>query len=729
MLKKLPKELRDRKIWINGLLVPYGDLKAKSPVNAELYPVSVTDKKNLCSFQHAVDNHIGDGRLGVGVVFRYSKAFPLVGIDFDVHPEKKELLKLVRKICQESGSYYERSLNGGYHILGLLDTAAKIGKRGKLKTPYGDLKFEVYSHGRYFLCTGKRGKRSPTGIHSVQQLVDKLLQTGSAQGAKSEVSADSPVAGTPSPKMSDKKVLKHLENSKQKLAWLALHQDGDLSDHGGDHSGAVMAWHTMVAFYTQDYEQVTRLFRRSALNRGKWKSENNAHGSKWARVNTEHKQHEKIVAGLKRTFGTSVPNDSSSLGDNKYVLLLKELGEVRRDLFTDEIFVKHEGRWKNAFGTHIENHLKSLCQQRGKDWPVSHIAPALTCYMHSLRPQLLIDIPEWDGVDRLHKMAHCLNLEEESITCDIFEDFLKGWGARLWARMFNPDLQPFMILLQGGSGIGKDEFFKTLVQGLEEYHSYLTVRPRGNEKDYAESITPVAAVIISEFEKTKLLGDGVLKDLMTKPHFTFRSAFAKKSERHYNRTAWLGASNPEHVLNEEGANRRYRVFKLKGGKEEAIRYDYERSMDASKQLVAQYKVLAESGYAVSKQNEALIEKLMTAYAPESTDQSILATYDDYLAERMREDRREGFWLYKHNEIMYELQKIAKYYGISARAVETLLRQNGRTYKRNTGRYYGTKEHATSETLPMQSARKKFFQELKQDSKVKVLQLENLPKRR
>jgi hypothetical protein len=725
MLKKLPKQLRDKKLWINGLLIPYADLPAKCPVDKNLYKISVQDKDKLLSYDEAVMNHVADARLGVGLVFRYSKSFPLVGIDLDVDPNNKKLLNLARGICQESGSYYERSLNGGYHILGLLEIPAKIGRRGKLVTPYGDLKYEIYSHGRYFLCTGRRGKASPKTIKSVQKLVDVLLEKLDLRSTSSQAAGASehPAAGAPlpSPKMSDRKVLNAI-SGKQKLMFFALHQDGDLSEHNDDHSNGVMGWHSVIAFYTQDFEQVTRLFRKSALNYGKWKRENNRYGSKWARINAcPPFQHEKIVKGLKRTFGSD-PHSTRAGGadradENKYVTLLKELGEVRRDLFTGDLYVRHERVWKNAFGNHIENHLRAMCQQRGsKDWKVTEIVPHLTHFMHAQHPQLLIDVPEWDGRDRIAEMSSKLTPADSRLTPAIIEEIFKMTLGQCWSKLYDPTAQPRMIVLQGGQGIGKDLWLEALLAGFGQYRSSLTIGKHLAEKDYAETLVRSAVVIVSEFDKVRDIGNSILKDMITKPFFDYRPSYGKTSVRSYCRCTWFGACNPDQVLTEAGANRRFIPIMLSGGPGEAIRWDYERSSEYSSQIIAQMRHLAEIVFKASQLAEDVLKSINEAYAPEDTTDIVLEAFDDMVRARTAE-HPDQFTLFRLNDVTGDISRIARCFGITTGSLLQMLKASGRRWRhKKLGRFVGLPENASGMDKEQRAAREQLVKNLKQNSK-------------
>lgn len=59
-------------------------------------------------------------------------------------------------------------------------------------------------------------------------------------------------------------------NPKNGAKFCRLFDDGDISEYQGDHSVADRGLCRLIAFRTQDPDQVDRLFRLSALNRDKW---------------------------------------------------------------------------------------------------------------------------------------------------------------------------------------------------------------------------------------------------------------------------------------------------------------------------------------------------------------------------------------------------------------------------------------------------------------------------
>jgi primase-polymerase (primpol)-like protein len=62
-------------------------------------------------------------------------------------------------------------------------------------------------------------------------------------------------------------VLELLRIAKNKDKFKRLYDHGDLADYGGDESAADQALVNLIYFYTQDEDQIDRIFRGSALCR------------------------------------------------------------------------------------------------------------------------------------------------------------------------------------------------------------------------------------------------------------------------------------------------------------------------------------------------------------------------------------------------------------------------------------------------------------------------------
>ncbi len=73
-----------------------------------------------------------------------------------------------------------------------------------------------------------------------------------------------------SPPVEDEEVIRRCHRAKNREKFARLYDEGDTSGHDHDDSAADFALVSILSFYTQDPEQIARLFRRSALMRPKW---------------------------------------------------------------------------------------------------------------------------------------------------------------------------------------------------------------------------------------------------------------------------------------------------------------------------------------------------------------------------------------------------------------------------------------------------------------------------
>ena len=121
------------------------------------------------------------------------------------------------------------------------------------------------------------------------------------------------------PLLRDDEVIELCRKGKNAPKFVGLYDDGNLSEHGGDDSAADAALLAILAFYTQDSDQLDRLFRKSALYRPE----------KWGRRADYRERTIKFVLdNLTETYGTddgarfkqnlSSPGDSLRASDDDY---------------------------------------------------------------------------------------------------------------------------------------------------------------------------------------------------------------------------------------------------------------------------------------------------------------------------------------------------------------------------------------------------------------------------
>lgn len=189
--------------------------------------------------------------------FVFSTSDPFAVVDLDTYKAKvQDTRDLHQHILNDCETYAELSQSGfGTHIIGTghIETGANNQANA----------LEVYSWGRFMICTGKpvNGIAKPLGeIQTLIDLLEPLVRNGGSHPTINwrdlgeggdEVLTDYEIV----------EMARHAENG-DKFDRLCA---GDLSDYGGDHSDADAALIQFFCFYTPNNLQVQRLFMMSRL--------------------------------------------------------------------------------------------------------------------------------------------------------------------------------------------------------------------------------------------------------------------------------------------------------------------------------------------------------------------------------------------------------------------------------------------------------------------------------
>ncbi|TXH16245.1 MAG: hypothetical protein E6R03_05765 [Hyphomicrobiaceae bacterium] len=707
----------------------------KVPLGLNGAGISTTKPETWLSFDDAEAEFV-TSKQARGLGFVFSKESGLVGIDLDdcfkAPGELKKWAKQVLELFSDNQAYVETSPSGkGLHII---VTGSKPGSRCKkiLMNKEGKRigEIEMYDSGRYFTMTGR--VMNPYTIPGPQQeaidaIYHKILDPveGETEGEKKA----SP-GGEARENVTRKDVLFDLDSilqviskSSQQDKFNLLYRgplEAALKEYGDDHSRCTYAFTGIVAFYTDNFTLCDQLFRSSCLHTEKWAPNGSATGAakigKWARLGeaqfrrqrTQYVSQGEIYdpqAG--RTdptsdFGALSQSEKEKILEkgrkdfDKYIsLVFENWVDARCDLFTESLFLKGtKGNWSPAFTKQNLGALRGYCQMLGKKYQKTKIEDYLCSYTAGLEPKLLIDVPTWDGTDRIAQMADCLEFEEESVTTGVFEDLLKDWLSKMWGKIFQPEqVQNRCIILSGGQGIGKDVWVQSLLCGLGHYLSDFTLPGNAKETEIGIVMASSAVMFISEFDKTGDIGVGTLKDLITKPRFTQVRKYDRDATSAPNRCSIIGACNPDNILRDATGNRRFLIFKLKGGVGEAIRWQFPVGDKAfSLQILAQARSLWEAGYKSQPASESIMQAITAQYTPESEHADLVQEFEEGLrAIQVSDPLSPGSGLFRLSEISGLLSDLAKSYGMPRRSVLIHLKSAGCQYRSKKTRLYGNRE--------------------------------------
>ncbi len=256
-LYAVPAELRALKNWVlwKYVKVEGTDKLTKVPYQINGNKASVTDESHWSHFNDCI-NAIALGSYdGLGFVFSNTK---FSGIDLDDcsvlvdgSPNPNYQLDLDRqiKISQSFDSYSEVSPSGkGLHII--VEGSVPAGRRRN--------KIEIYSDGRFFTMTGNVHNNKP--ISNQQELLTSLWeQMGNPVSA-------SAFKGDEHEKEPDEAIIRKATDAVNGDKFKQLYS-GDWQNLYTSQSEADFAIIDIISFYTQNKNQIARIFSSSQLGR------------------------------------------------------------------------------------------------------------------------------------------------------------------------------------------------------------------------------------------------------------------------------------------------------------------------------------------------------------------------------------------------------------------------------------------------------------------------------
>lgn len=243
--QNIPAELRALNQWVLWRYLEKEGRMTKIPLTLTGHAASVSDPNTWCSFEQAIA--VCSGYNGIGFVLHHTDPFTIIDLDNKPeHPCTPEQLERHAKIFQAFDSYTERSVSGtGVHII----------VRGRIPSGVHRDNVEAYSTGRFMICTGDILRNTPVADH--QQLLDILY--GEMKPPETTTLTDIEAVAD------DREICEMAMRAANADKYNSLCR-GEIAEYPSQ-SEADFALLSIIAYYTQDNEQVRRLFRMSALGK------------------------------------------------------------------------------------------------------------------------------------------------------------------------------------------------------------------------------------------------------------------------------------------------------------------------------------------------------------------------------------------------------------------------------------------------------------------------------
>lgn len=244
----IPHEMRIYPQWV---VWRYEDTDSKKPTKVPYsaktgHLASVTDPNTWAGFDECVNAMSSGWYAGIGFVLTENDPYSFIDLD-DTKGDQTALDRQI-KIFNEFDSYAERSPSGsGLHII----------VKGALPSGRRRSHIEIYSSARYMTMTGDIYRNAP--IREYNELLNILWsQMGSGSVAAAVY------AGLAEAKESDEEIVARATAAANGKKFADLYA-GNWQDYYQSQSEADFALVDIVAFYSQNRAQISRIFRASGL--------------------------------------------------------------------------------------------------------------------------------------------------------------------------------------------------------------------------------------------------------------------------------------------------------------------------------------------------------------------------------------------------------------------------------------------------------------------------------
>ena len=265
---------------------------------------------------------------------------------------------------------------------------------------------------------------------------------------------------------------------------------------------------------------------------------------------------------------------------------------------------------------------------------------------------------------------------DSPLTTDDFDELISDWIARMYQRIFDPNVRNRILVLKGPQKIGKDWWQDSLLMGLGQFMEDLTVV--SGDKDSYLALSRCAVLKIAEFEKTARTEVSIIKDMVTKPFTTLRAPYGTGAKKRWCRCSFISTSNNSDLLRDSTGSTRFIIFDI-----EKINFTYPvRNEGHGLQILAQARHLASLDFIARRETEEKLDAFLLDRTPDDPSLDIIDSYSRFVEEYIMSltlsdqiDVRKRGWI--ENSLLIKVVKnIAEECDVKERTVRVLLRVHG-----------------------------------------------------
>lgn len=309
-----------------------------------------------------------------------------------------------------------------------------------------------------------------------------------------------------------------------------------------------------------------------------------------------------------------------------------------KDIFSEEVLYFDDTArvWKKVSNRVREIRAAFLTRQQDEPeirYTKGDIEDYLYAWMDNKQPRLVVDIPEWDGRQRIVELAGLLRLDEsymqqyEITDQDVFE-YLRDWHARMWCRMWDPGSfisQNRLLLLVGPQGLGKDVWIQHNIGALGQFAPNMTIYPH-SERDTRAQLHTGLVMNISEFDRSAAMHASSLKALITDQSTNVRTAYSRSEEFRPVRCSFVSSCNRrvQDLLRDWTGNRRFIPVEIAGIEWITTDDDYKLQVLAEGRHWAKERIFA------SDEANAKLSAYLDAQRPDSPEDVVCDVFDEVM---------------------------------------------------------------------------------------------------
>ena len=344
--------------------------------------------------------------------------------------------------------------------------------------------------------------------------------------------------------------------------------------------------------------------------------------------------------------------------------------DARVDYFTKKLMQNVSGEWEPQ----NISVLRSIMHDVGYDR--AFVEDHLNHWIATKTPELLIDVPEYDGEDTISQISACMKCSD--FNQDEVTAILKQWMSGVWRRFLDHTKQNQFLLIRGKQGIGKDWIIRLICSPLGPYFSNFTMQSQ--EKDVYDQVTSALVVNMSEFDQTEKFNVAFLKDLITKYQATFRPPYGRDTVTRKFHCSFIGTTNQQYIMRDETGSRRFMILDVQD-----IDWDAMQKIDYMKAW-SQARTLCVDEYKVSNDLGEKIFDIMDQETPENDlEQNVIALWNEAMGARLRHRQKERLRYIEVQDIFNDIRKSLNI--ISIRVIQSIIKKNNAQQKLDGVRWY------------------------------------------